>query len=82
MAGLSERLASAMARLRIEGMRSAVRRSTVADTGRVVVISPYDGEVGLLDVTRSRTAIGALWAAVPVGTRPSWTIAVGFPRTP
>lgn len=48
----SERLTSVTVHLRVEGMRIALRRSTVADTGTVELISPYDGKVEeLLDVT-------------------------------
>jgi hypothetical protein len=47
----SERLTSVTVSLRIEGMRIALRRSTVADTGTVELISPNDGQVEeLLDV--------------------------------
>ncbi|QCW80815.1 hypothetical protein EQG64_34245 [Streptomyces sp. S6] len=48
----SERLTSVTVHLRIEGMDIVLRRSTVADTGTVELISPYDGKVEeLLDVT-------------------------------
>ncbi|MDT3397955.1 hypothetical protein RKE29_15105 [Streptomyces sp. B1866] len=40
----SERLTSVTVHLRIEGMRIALRRSTVAGTGTVELISPYDGK--------------------------------------
>ncbi|WP_228044103.1 ATP-binding protein [Streptomyces ferrugineus] len=48
----SERLTSVTVHLRIEGMDIALRRSTIADTGTVELISPYDGKAEeLLDVT-------------------------------
>ncbi|MFF3277342.1 AAA family ATPase [Streptomyces chrestomyceticus] len=48
----SERLTSVTVSLRIEGMRIALRRSTVADTATVELISPHDGKTEeLLDAT-------------------------------
>lgn len=41
----SERLTFVTVHLRVEGMRIALRRSTIADTGTVDLISPHDGKV-------------------------------------